>query len=328
MPRLSLSGRPTAVLMAMLVTVALPEPAYPQSDARIVGTVTDSQGQPVEGATVTVDFAGGLTRQFQTTTNAAGEFIQIGLAFGPYTVTAEKEGVGAMRYDVTLRAGQRLDMDVELLTQEELIRESMSEEDRERMDRNIAATGAFGEGVAATRVGDLDEAIAKFNLALESSPKCSDCYRNLGIVHAQREDYAEAEDAFNQALEIEPADAESYDGLAEIYNAQRKFDEAAEASAEAATLRGGSSTGGGNATAVFDQGLIFWNAGRLAEARQQFDETLRLDPEHGEVHYWLGMANLNEGKLAEAAAELRIYLEREPGGRFAAEATGILGQLP
>ena len=48
---------------------------------------------------------------------------------------------------------------------------------------------------------------------------------------------------------------------------------------------------------------------------------------HGEAHYWLGMANLNEGKVPDAAAELKIYLEREPDGRFATEAGGILGSI-
>ena len=139
--------------------------------------------------------------------------------------------------------------------------------------------------------------------------------------------YDEAEAAFQAALGLEPDNAETYEGLAELYNAQRRFDEAAEASAAAARLSGGGAEGGDNPTAVFDQGLIFWNAGRLDEARRQFERTLELDPGHGEAHYWLGMANLNAGQMAEAAAEFRIYLEREPNGRFAATATGILSSI-
>ena len=128
------------------------------------------------------------------------------------------------------------------------------------------------------------------------------------------------------AIAAQPENPASYDGLAEIYNAQRQFDDAAEASAEAARLSGGGS-GGDSATSVFDQGLIFWNAGRLAEARQQFERTLEIDSEHGEAHYWLGMANLNAGQIAEAAAEFTLYLDREPDGRFAEQAGGILTQI-
>ena len=141
------------------------------------------------------------------------------------------------------------------------------------------------------------------------------------------EDYAQAEAAFQRAIELAPDDAAAYEALAEVYNAQRKFDEAAEASAQAVRLSGAGTALGAGVTAVFDQGLILWNAGRIGEARAQFEQTLTLDPDHGEAHYWLGMANLNEGKVPEAAAELKIYLEREPDGRFATEAAGILGSI-
>ena len=52
-----------------------------------------------------------------------------------------------------------------------------------------------------------------------------------------------------------------------------------------------------------------------------------ISPAHGEAHYFLGMAKLNEGLIAEAARELQAYLDREPDGRFAAQATGVLGQI-
>ena len=164
------------------------------------------------------------------------------------------------------------------------------------------------------------------NSAIETVPECAECQRNLGILYTQMEDYAQAETAFKAALALQPDNAASYEGLAEVYNAQRRFADAAEASAEAIRLSG-AVAGGNSATAVFDQGLIFWNLGNLDDARQQFERTLALDPEHGEAHYWLGMANLNAGQVAEAAAELTLYLDREPDGRFAEQAGSILAQI-
>ncbi len=164
------------------------------------------------------------------------------------------------------------------------------------------------------------------NEALEGLTDCGDCHRNLGIVYTLMEEYAQAEAEFRRAIALAPDDAASYEALADVFNTQRRFDEAAEASAQAARLSGGTQ-GAAGVTAAFDQGLIFWNAGRIADARQQFEQTLTLDPDHGEAHYWLGMANLNEGKMPEAVAEFEIYLEREPDGRFAAQAAGILGSI-
>ena len=307
-----------------VVAIVAAIPASAQNSARVFGVITDRDDQPVAGATVTLEFAGGLTRSYEVTTNEAGEFLQIGLMRGPYSVTASREGVGINRVAINLVAGQELEQNLTLRTVEELYRESLSDAERAEFDARNTTTDAFEQGLSAARGGQLEEAVGHLRTALEATPDCADCQRNLGIVYGRMEAWAEAETAFRAALALDPDNAEAYDGLAEIYNAQRRFDDAAEASAAAARLSGG---GGDDPTAVFDQGLIFWNAGRLDEARQQFERTLQLDPEHGEAHYWLGMANLNAGQMAEAAAEFRIYLDREPNGRFAATATGILSSI-
>ena len=39
------------------------------------------------------------------------------------------------------------------------------------------------------------------------------------------------------------------------------------------------------------------------------------------------MASLNAGQIAEAVTYWRTYVEREPDGRFAAQATGLIAQL-
>ena len=325
MARMSLlNGRRTVVVIALLGALSLAASA--QNSARVVGVVTDSSGQPVEDATVVVDFQGGLSRQFEGTTNDEGEFMQMGLMLGPYVVTITKEGIGEKIVDLTLRAGQTIELDIELLTPEELFRDSLSEEELADFERSESASVAFNRGIEAARNNNLDEAVTLLNEALEGLTECGDCHRNLGIVYTRMEAYAQAEAEFQRAIALAPDDAASYKSLADLFNAQRRFDEAAEASAQAVKLSGGVQ-GAAGVTAAFDQGLIFWNAGRIADARQQFEQTLTLDPDHGEAHYWLGMANLNEGKMPEAVAEFELYLEREPDGRFAAQAAGILGSI-
>lgn len=314
------------ILSILLAVAALADPAYSQYTGRVLGTIRDAEGQPVAGATVTIDSQGG-DRTFEATTDDDGFYIQVGLIYGLYRVTAEKEGSGRRVTDVTVQPGGRHQVDLDLLTQQAATLGSMSEEEREEYEKGQVARLAFSAGVAASRAGNHDDAIAKFNEALETQPTCTDCLYNLGVVYTGIKDYDQAEASFNEVLKLDPENAEAYGGLTSLYNAQRRFDEAAEASAEAARLAGGDAAQGGSASAVFDQGLVFWNAGRVEEAKKQFEETLRLDPEHGEVHYWLGMANLNAGDIPGAAAELKLYLERDPDGRFAEQAKGMVGQL-
>ena len=289
------------MLLAAAVAVVLVQPALAQNSARIFGVVTDHEGNPVDGATVLMEFQGGLTRSFQTSSNAQGEYIQVGLASGPYLVTYTAEGIGMLRYNLRLSAGQEFELDVQVLGRGQIDRTGMSAEEIAEMEARDATADAFAGGLDAARGGDFDEAARLLAEAIEVTPDCGECLRNLGIVEFQRGNYDEAEQALRRATEIAPDDPAAFDALADVYNTQRRFDEAGEASAEATRLSGGAA-GGGDAGAVFDQGLIAWNAGRLADARGLFEQTLDLDPSHGEAHYWIGMANLNAGQMAEAVA--------------------------
>ena len=314
-------------LLAAAVAVFLVQPAFAQNSARIFGVVSDHEGNPVEGATVLLEFQGGITRSFETTSNDEGEYIQMGLASGPYIVTVTAEGIGALRYSVRVSAGEEFELDAQVLAPGQVDRTGLSAEEIAELDAREATAGAFAGGLEAARAGNYDEAAEFLTEAIESTPDCGECLRNLGIVEYQRGNYDEAEAALLQATGIAPDDAAAFDTLAAVYNAQRRFDDAGDASAEAARLRGGASGGGGDAGAVFNQGLAAWNAGRTDEARGHFEQTLALDPSHGEANYWLGMASLNAGQLAEAVAYWRTYVEREPDGRFAAQATGLIAQL-
>jgi Flp pilus assembly protein TadD len=129
---------------------------------------------------------------------------------------------------------------------------------------------------------------------------------------------------------MKPDYAEAYNGLANIYNQQRKFDLAAEASKKAMEIGGGGATGGllgGNADAMYNQGVILWNAGKIADAKKQFEAAVAANPNHAEAHYQLGMALVNEGNLNGAATEFDTYLKLAPNGPNAATAKGILSTI-
>jgi tetratricopeptide (TPR) repeat protein len=189
----------------------------------------------------------------------------------------------------------------------------------------------FEEGVAASKAGNYDDAIAKFNeaAAMVPAPGCFDCQYNIGYNYMQKKDYDQAEAAYLKAIEMKSNYVDAYNGLATVYNAQKKFDKAQEASQKASELAGaagpGSSSGG--VDAEYNQGVIDWNAGKIAEAAEHFQKVIFLKPDHAEAHYQLGMALVNQGKLAEAAPMFEKYLQLAPEGQFAATAKGILGSI-
>jgi tetratricopeptide (TPR) repeat protein len=309
-----------------LAVLALARPAAAQSTGMVRGVVKDMQGQPVENAKVVIE-ADGTSRHFETKSNKKGEFIQIGLMSGRYKVSAEKDKVVSNVAEVSVSVSRPAEANLILGA---AAAAAMS---KEAAAKNAELKKSFEEGVAASKAGNYDEAITKFKAAAEANPNCYDCYYNIAYSATQKKDYDAAEAAYKKAIEIKADYAEAYNGLANVYNATRKFDQAAAASAKAMELGntlgagGAAGAGGGNADALFNQGVILWNGGKVADAKKQFEAAIAANPNHAEAHYQLGMALVNEGNLPGAGAEFEKYLQLAPTGPNAATAKGILATI-
>jgi tetratricopeptide (TPR) repeat protein len=311
------------VACAALFALSLTLPAAAQSTGMIRGSVKDATGKPVEGAKISID-ADANNRHFETKSDKKGEFVQIGLPPGAYKVTAEKEKLAAPPVPIQVRIGGGAPITLVLGAGGGMTPEVAA--------KNAELKKTFEEGVTASRAGNHDAAIAAFSHAAELNANCYDCYYNIAFSEAQKKDYDKAEAAYKKAIELKADYAEAYNGLANIYNATRKFDQAAAASAKAMELSGGAAgaagaAGGGNADAMFNQGVILWNAGKIADAKKQFEGAIAAKPDHAEAHYQLGMALVNEGNLAGAGAEFQKYIDLAPNGPNAATAKGILATI-
>jgi tetratricopeptide (TPR) repeat protein len=309
-----------AVLAALLIAL----PAAAQSTGMVKGKVVDDKGQPVENAKITIDFLDGVNRKQETKTNKKGEFIQIGLFPGNYKVTAEKEKLGSQAFDVRVRIGSAADVNFQLIPGASA---GMS---KEEAAKNAELKKTFEEGVAASQAGNFDAAVAAFTHGTELNANCYDCWFNIGYAYNQKKDNDKAEAAYKKAIELKPDYAAAYNALATLYNNQRKFDLAAEMSAKATQLGGGGAGGAGggaSADALYNQGVILWNSGKVAEAKVQFESAIQANPNHAESHYQLGMVLVNEGNLAGAANEFDTYLKLAPEGPNAAQAKALVAQL-
>src|SRR5215216_302862 len=84
-------GRPLAVFAVVLGLTAIAATALAQT-GQLKGKVVDAQGKPVEGAKVTIAMADSRSK-FEVKTKKGGDYMQIGLPPGQYTVTVEKDGL-------------------------------------------------------------------------------------------------------------------------------------------------------------------------------------------------------------------------------------------
>jgi cytochrome c-type biogenesis protein CcmH/NrfG len=309
----------------VLGLAALSTTGYAQT-GRLKGKVVDADNKPVEGAVIQME-SKEMNRKLSTKTDRRGEYTQF-LAPGTYMVTATK---GSLSQTFEVRVS--IDEKEQNFTLKAGGGGPASDADRKKAEAEMAAVkAAFEQGVALSNEAKYDEAIAKFNEVLVKVPKCVECQTNIAAVHVRKKDYDAAEAAYKKAIEINPSSPEAYMGLANVYNAQKKFDQATEAGAQAQKLlaaAGGAAgaAGGANASALFNQGVIAWNAGKIPDAQKLFEQAVAADPKMAEAHYWLGMANVNQGKLPEAVKFFEEYLKLDGSGQYAEQAKGMLAAI-
>lgn len=304
------TARVGTIVVALLLGLA---PAVLAQSTMVRGKVIDAKKEAIVGATITVESLDGSGRKLTTKTDRKGEFVQLLTNSGMYRVTATDPKIGSASNDTRIVLGKVSEMTIVLVP-------STAANDAAKATE---LKKTFEEGVAASRAGQHDAAIEKFNAALAISPACFDCQFNIGVALMAKKDEKAAEEAWKKALEMKADYSEALTALSTLYNNQKRFEEAAAMSAKAAAAGGGS----GNADAVFNQGIILWNQGKIADAKVKFEETLKINANHADANYQLGMALLNEGKLPEAVASFEAYMKLAPDGQYATQAKGMIAQL-
>ena len=313
----------------MMTLVATPARAQ---NGNLKGRVIDEAGKPVADVEITLDFVGDYVRQYKVKTDSKGNWIKAGMPSGGgvWTLTATKgdlngqiKGVrviiGEMTTvpDITIKAGGVRNDGTEKLSNDEIEKRNKKQKELEQL---------FTDAQTAIEAGNLDEAVTKLTQMTTEMPKCAACFARLGDIYVKKNDLAQAEPAYLKAIEIDPAQAGVYNALASVYNSQKKFDEAAKMSAKANEL-GGASPTGSNAESVYNQGIIFWNQGKIPEATAQFAKAVELDPKMADAQYWLGMAYVNAGKLPDAKKPFTEYLKLAPTGQYADTAKAMLAMI-
>ena len=314
-------GQYAAALVALALALAVAASADAQTGS-VKGKVLDADGNPVEGATVSIAQKG--TKLERTVkTNKKGEFVQLGVFPGNYTISAVKDE-GKVQIDTPVGTGDNPEMTLRLG------RAGPSPEAKAKAE---ALQKAFDAGVAASKAGKYDDAIASFNEAVGMAPNCADCYYNIGVANVQKQDLAAAEVAYKKALEVKPDHCDALANLASVYNAEKKLDLALETTTKAGQCGGGAAGaaagggGGGSAASLYNEGVILWNQGKYPEAKAKFEASAKADPNNAETQYRLGMANVNLGDMAGATAAFEACSKAAPSGPHAAEVKSFIAAM-
>jgi Tfp pilus assembly protein PilF len=331
--RYTVIARACVVSALVLVALAVATPASAQVGT-LRGKVVDASGKGLPDVEITLNFVGDRNITMNTKTDSKGEFTQAGLQSvgGRWNIVFKKGDLTTTLNGIIIKTNDvyRLPNDVRLAAagapaaggkDAGMSKEEAAAREKKKGELEAKFKGA-NDDIAA---GNYDAAITKIDEIIADIPKCAACSIKKAEAYLKKGDEANAEKFFLEAIEFEPSNADPYKALATIYNSQKKFDEAGKMGAKANELLAAS--GGGDATSVFNTGIIFWNQNKFPEAVAQFQQAVKLDPKMAEAHYWLGMGYANQGKLPEAKASLQEYVKLAPTGQYAETAKSLIAAI-
>ncbi len=342
----------TALVLTLACLASTPVLAQDwKGRGRLQGVVTDPEGQPIEGAKVTLTFAqvleGGGPESLET--NKKGRWSFLGLAGGSWQIVIEYDGYVPSEGQVNVTEfGVNPMIEVELRPiPEEMLAEAAATVVMEAVDdgNRLFTEGKWAEartayqtalaeiaaedqppvlmGVAQTwaQEGNRAQAITTLKQILAIDAAHAEALGLLAQLYYQEGDVQRAIDTLKTAHEATPDDPRLVQLLVDLLVRADREDEAAEYMdklPEGQTL---------SADTVLNLGIDKYNQGELDEALELFNRGVAENPDNPDTYYYRGLTHLGKGKSPEAAADFRKMLELAPEHSLAGEAKQFLEHL-
>ena len=161
-------------------------------------------------------------------------------------------------------------------------------------------------GLALFQQGQVDDAIAQYQKAVEIYPNYVAAHYNLGNALLQKGQLDTALAQYEKAVEIDPNDAAAHINLGNAFFQKQQLDEAVAQFEKAVEINPN------DAEAQYNLGNAFFQKGQLDEAVAQFQKALKIDPNSFATHYNLGGAFYQKGQLDEAITQFQEVLRLKP----------------
>jgi tetratricopeptide (TPR) repeat protein len=168
-----------------------------------------------------------------------------------------------------------------------------------------SATDHLRRGIHLAEQGQLREAAAAHEAAVEADPSLVQAHVNLIRIYGELGEAAKAEEHYRAAVELEPNRAEIHYNYGVFLMSQERTDEAAEAFRRVLELEPG------HADALNNYAYILMTSGRLDEAKRYYRAAIESKPDLRSAHFNLGRILVNQDKVWEAIVHLRQTLTPE-----------------
>jgi len=296
-------------------------------NGRMQGTVLDSEGQPLQGATVKVEnvrYKNALT----TRTDKKGRWSIGGLASGPYTIAVVLEGYEERKDEVmfTQVTKSTFVWDVKLRKKDGAVTGVNPTNGENEALGALLKEGnrLFGERLYA-------EALSRFQEFLKKNPSVYQVHINIGNCFRETKEYDNAITAYNAYLEALVADKGSLkadrlaeaalSGMGEISLAQGNIDKAKEYFKQAMD------NFPTDEVLAYNVGEIFFKQGQAEQAFEYFNTAIKLNGNWAPPYLRLGYVYLNRGQYDMAIENLKKFSQLAPDDPQAATINNLIPEL-
>jgi tetratricopeptide (TPR) repeat protein len=301
-----------ALIALILTTIAGTAAAQ---GSRVVGIVKDDTGQPIKGATVSLENPDAIPRNFTATSDDRGRFAIIGLKSGEWSIVAQAPGFVADAGRVVVRVAAPATPTFTL---------------RRAPQPAPSALGSIGakDLQSELRMADQqysaqqwDQAIASYKSILAKTPALSVINLQIGSAYRSKKDYDNAIVAYNEMLKADPSSDRARVGLGLTYMEKGDFSSAENALAQAAE------TPAASRELLYSLGEVEAARGNTANAMKWYQKASASDPNWGKPLLQMGMTSLKSGDRANAAAMMQRVLAVDPASPEATQAKSVIEQL-
>ena len=172
-----------------------------------------------------------------------------------------------------------------------------------------ALASTLQQAMQCQRQGQLDHAQALYQQVLAQAPQQADALHLLGVLHAQRRDFARAHELIWQAITVNPDEAMFHNNLANVCVERGMLHEAEPLYVRAIELDNG------RIDALSNLGLLMSRTDREEEAETLLARAVELDPGNTDWRQNLANLYLRLGRIPEALQLTHDGLIRAPRSR-------------
>jgi protein O-mannosyl-transferase len=154
-------------------------------------------------------------------------------------------------------------------------------------------------GVVLEKLGQFENALKDYNMAIALNSSHDQAYNNRGVVLEKLGQFENAIKDYNMAITLNPSNYEAYDNLGVLYGNTGSIDKAIE------NFNKSLAVNPNNVNANYNRGLLYFSVGQYDRALDDFNKTLQLEPYFGEAYLKRGNLLFIIGKKELALADLR-----------------------